>query len=117
MRFLARIVANSLGILLASLVFPRFVFSGDFKILLGAGLALSLANLVIRPIIKLFSLPLIILTLGLFLIVVNMIVLKIVDYLVDSLAIGGIGTLLWGTLVVSAVNGITLAFIAKKKAT
>ena len=115
MRFLARIIANSLGILLASLAVPGFIFSGNFKVLLGAGLVLSLANLVIRPIMKLFSFPLIIVTFGLFLIVINMIVLKIVDYLIDSLAIAGVGTLFWGTLIVSVVSGLTLAFIAKKK--
>ena len=110
-----RLFANALGILLASLIVPGFSFTGSFGTLLGAGLILALASSVVRPILKLLSLPLIIITLGLFLVVINMLVLKIVDYVLESLTIVGIGTLFWGTVVVSLVNGLTRALIREKK--
>ena len=115
MRFLARSIANSLGILIAGLAIPGFMFTGDFKVLLLAGLILALANTIIRPILKLLSLPLIIITFGLFLVVVNMIVLKIVDYAFTTLTIQTLGALFWGTVLVSIVNGLASAFITKKK--
>lgn len=116
MRFLARIVANSLGILLSSLAIPGFTFTGNFKTLVLAGLLLALANAVIRPILKLLSLPLIFLTFGLFLIVINMLVLKIVDYFFDTLHIS-LGALFWGSLLISIINGIALVFIRQKNKT
>ena len=115
MRFLIHIIANALGVLLASLAIPGFVFSGNVKILILVGLVLALANIVVRPIVKLVSLPLILITFGLFLLVINMIMLKIVDYLFLTLAITTIGSLFWGTLTVSIVNGLVLAFVKKKE--
>ena len=114
MRFLARIVANALGLLLASLAIPGFSFTGEFKTLLFAGLLLALANAIVRPILKLLSLPLIIITFGLFIVVINMVVLKIVDYFFASLAIS-LGALFWGTLLLSIVNALAVGLIRKKE--
>jgi putative membrane protein len=111
MRFIARIVANSLGILLAGLIIPGFVFSGSFVNLLFAGLVLSLSNATIRPLLKFFSFPLLIITLGLFTVVINMVVLKIADYFSDALNISSVGALFWGTLLISIINGLVLAFV------
>ena len=114
MRFLARIAANTLGIVLASLAIPGFVFTGNFKVLLASGLVLALANTIVRPLLKLLTLPLIFITFGLFLVVINMITLKIVDYLFQSLTIATLGALFWGTLLVSLVSSLALAFIRPK---
>ena len=54
MRFLIRIAANALGVLLASLAVPGFAFAGNLKTLIGIGLALALANIIVRPLLKLF---------------------------------------------------------------
>ncbi|MDO8557629.1 MAG: phage holin family protein [bacterium] len=114
MRFLARIIANALGILLASLIIPGFVFTGSFKTLLFAGILLALANSIVRPILKLLSLPLIIITFGLFIVVINMVVLKIVDYFFISLVIS-LGALFWGTLLISVVGSLATALLKKKE--
>jgi putative membrane protein len=114
MRFIARCIANSIGILLSALVIPGFIFTGDFKTLLAAGLVLGLANAVIRPILKLVSLPIILITFGLFTVVVNMLVLKLVDYFIDSLSIS-FGALFWATILISLVNGLGMSLISKHK--
>ena len=114
MRFLARIAANTLGIVLANLAIPGFIFTGNFKTLLACGFALALANTIVRPLLKLLTLPLIFITFGLFLIVINMVTLKIVDYLFYSLTIATLGTLFWGTILVSAVSSMALAFVRPK---
>ena len=115
MRFLARIATNTLGMLLASLAIPGFVFTGNFKVLLACGLVLALANTIVRPLLKLLTLPLIFITFGLFLVVINMITLKIVDYLFQSLTIATLGALFWGTLLVSIISGLAMAFIKKRE--
>ena len=114
MRFLIQAAANALGILLASLAIPGFAYSGSLKNLVLAGIFLGLANAIVRPLLKVLSFPLIILTLGLFLVVVNMIVLKIADYAFDALSIASIGALFWGTVLISVINGLVLAFVKKK---
>ncbi len=114
MRFLARIIANALGLLLASIVIPGFVFTGSFKTLLFAGLLLALANAIVRPILKLLSLPLIIITFGLFIVIINMAVLKIVDYFFVSLAIT-LGALFWGTILISIISSLATALLRKKE--
>lgn len=114
MRFLIQIAANALGMLIASLVIPGFVFSGGVAMLLGLGVGLALANAVIRPLLKLVSLPLLIITLGLFSIVINMVVLKVIDWFFESLTIATIGALFWGTILLAVVNGLVSVFVRKK---
>ena len=64
------------------------LFSRDFRLFLVAAALMGLANVVVKPILRLFSLPLILLTLGLFLLVVNALVLWIVVGLSGALELG-----------------------------
>ncbi|OGZ36816.1 MAG: hypothetical protein A3D38_01605 [Candidatus Portnoybacteria bacterium RIFCSPHIGHO2_02_FULL_40_23] len=111
MRFIVQILTNGLAIFLAAYLVPGIVFTGDILTLLIAGLILGLINFFIKPILKLISAPLIILTLGFFTLVINMGLLWILDYLVKELTITGLWTFFWGALVISAVNvfvGLTI---------
>ncbi|HWO72040.1 MAG TPA: phage holin family protein [Dehalococcoidia bacterium] len=76
---------------------------------------LGLLNLYVRPIIVLLSLPLTILTLGLFLIVVNAALLGIADLLANlfdlDFAIEGVGAALLGALIISIANLVLSAFV------
>ena len=65
MRILFAIIGNALA-LLATTIVPGILFKGDVLTLLAAGAILGLFNLIVRPLAMLLSLPLLILTLGLF---------------------------------------------------
>jgi len=103
--FLLRWVATSFGLWLASRL-----LSGGFqdtdatavKFLL-AGLVLSLLNSVLRPIIVVLSLPAIVLTLGLFMLVVNGIVVYLALKLVPGLDISFVAAIMTGILI-SIIN-------------
>ncbi|MBP9232779.1 MAG: phage holin family protein, partial [Phenylobacterium sp.] len=69
-RFIARVLIAALGLWLAAAVLPGVSYSGWLDLLLAA-LLLGLVNAIVRPIVFLLTLPLTILTLGLFLLVVN----------------------------------------------
>jgi putative membrane protein len=69
--------------------------------LLGAALFLGLVNAVIRPIIIVLTLPITILTLGLFLLVINAGMLALVASLFDAFKIAGFGSALLGSIVAS----------------
>jgi putative membrane protein len=63
-------------------------------------------NLFLKPIAKLISLPLIVLTLGLFALVVNAAMLAVTAWLTDSLSIDGFWAAFWGALIISIVLAI-----------
>lgn len=80
---------------------------GGWLHLLIIGLILGVANAIVRPILTVLSLPLVVLTLGLFLLVVNAIVLALVIWVSGALGLGiesaGFGWTFLGALVVSLV--------------
>lgn len=108
MKFIIKIIlilaANALGIWAASLYVPGFHFSGNYVQLAELAAALALLNLILKPIVKLLLGPLIIITLGLGLVVVNAIMLYALDVFSKNLTIESIPALVYGTLIIGAVN-------------
>jgi len=104
MRFIIQILVNTLAIFLADYLVPGIVFEGDILTLIIAGLILGLINAFIRPILKLISAPLILLSLGLFIIIINMGLLWLLEYFVDELTITGLWSYFWGVLIISLLN-------------
>jgi putative membrane protein len=72
----------------------------------------AIINVFIRPFLKLILSPLIMLTLGVGIIIVNAISLYILDWAMDSMTISGLYPLVYATLIISAVNFV-LGFTAK----
>jgi len=112
-KFIIQILSNAVAIYLAAWLIRGFDFSGDWITLILTGFVLGLINFFIRPILKFISFPLIILSLGLFTIVINMILLGIADWLILELTIDGLWPLFWGVIVISIVN-LFFSFGAKK---
>jgi putative membrane protein len=111
-RFILRILGNSIALYAATWLVPGFVFSGGIREYLYAGVGLGLMNVILKPIIKFFTFPFIILTLGLFTIVINALILWLVDYIFDFIEIGDIVNLIWATIVISIVN-MTISALTK----
>lgn len=109
--FLLRWVANSFGLWLASrLLSGSFADTNTTAVsFLLAGLVLSLLNTLLRPIIVVLALPAIVLTLGLFMLVVNGIVVYIALKLVPGMEISFFGSIITGillSLINYAISGI-----------
>ncbi len=103
--FLTKVVVNALAVWVASLVIdsvgvpPGTSTSTTVLTLLVVGLIFGVVNAVIKPIVKLFTLPFYLLTLGLFAFVVNALMLKLVDWLSGALGIAfSAGDSFWATL-------------------
>jgi len=109
-KLLAALAGNGLGLWLAGrfidgVTTPQDLSSMvDLKELLIAATVLTAINLLVRPLLKLILSPVIVLTLGLGVILVNAITLYLLDYLMTSVTIVGLLPLLYATLIVSAVN-------------
>ena len=98
--------ANILGLFLAQLWVAGFVVLGGWRAYLIAGIVLGLLNLIVRPILKVITFPLILITLGLFLIVINAVILWLTTQLTGIITIENYIALLLATLVLAAVNFI-----------
>jgi putative membrane protein len=117
-KFLVRILANALAIYLAAYFVLNFNFPiqlpQDWKLLLLTGLILAIFNTVLKPILKFISAPLIILTLGLFTILINILILWLLTQVIPQITINGAWAYLWATLIISLLNWIIGVFIKKK---
>lgn len=92
---------------------PGVEFVGEIKYLIMAGAFLGLINFFIKPLIKIITMPLRILTLGLFGLVVNMAIIWFIDIIFPELVIRGIVPLFWTTFIVWLV-GYFLGFSSSK---
>jgi|SRR3989344_2091304 len=107
--FTTRILGNALALYVAFLIVPGFVVKGTWQEYLMAGILLGILNAIIRPVLKTITLPIIILTLGLFILVLDALLLWVVDYIFDFVVIQDLTALVLATIVVWLVN----AFISK----
>ena len=111
MKLILRIIINAAAIWLTSLILGNFNFEGDIINLLIVGTIFGLVNALIRPIIKLLTLPISILTLGLFTLVINAGMLLITVWLSGSLSLEGsifqnMVTLFIAALIISIVSTV-----------
>lgn len=110
-----RIIANAIAIYAASYFIEGFLFTGGFISLAIAAIVLAVIQIILRPVLKLLFGPLIILTLGLFSIVINTLLLFILDLLSKDITIQGYLPLLYATLVISAINIVISAMSKGRK--
>lgn len=97
------VVVVALALLLAAYVVPG-VMVGSFAVALIAAVVLGLVNLVVRPVLFILTLPVTILTFGLFAFVLNAIMLMLAAYFVDGFSVQGFIPALLASLIVSVAG-------------
>lgn len=103
-RAIVQVIANGVAILIAASVIPGVAYTGGWLYLLLAGLVIGLINLLVKPLVSLLSLPLVILTLGLFYLVINGAMFWLAAWLLSGLAVDGCLPAILGGLVIAVVN-------------
>ncbi len=101
---IVRIISNSLALFVATKFVGGFSVAGGWKEFLLAGAVLALLNLLVKPILKTLAFPLIILTLGLFTLVINALILWSLTFVFSFVVISGLIPLAIATLVIAIVN-------------
>jgi putative membrane protein len=114
MRFLLRLLLNGVAVFLAAQLIPGIGVTGPGAAIV-AGIALGLINAIVRPILILLTLPVTLVTLGLFIFVVNAICLALAAWFVPGLTISGFIPALLGALVITIVSWLLSALLADKK--
>jgi putative membrane protein len=103
MRFLARLVLNGIAIVIAAWLLPGLHIAGPFAALV-AGVILGFVNAIVRPLLFFLTLPLTLMTLGLFIFVLNAICFGLTAWLVPGFSVDGFWWALLGALLVSIVS-------------
>ena len=89
MKLLMRIVINAVAIWITSMLLSGFSFAGSIINLIVVAIIFGLVNALIRPIVKLLTLPINVLTLGLFTLVINAFMLMLVVWFSGALSLEG----------------------------
>jgi putative membrane protein len=113
MGFLIRLLANALAILAAAYILPGIEVSGGLS-LLAAALVLALINAFIRPILLFLTLPFTLVTLGLFIFLLNAFCLWLTSQLVKGFEVHGFWTAVFGALFISIVSWAVTALLSDR---
>ncbi len=108
--FLVRLVITALGLWVAAQLLPGIAFASTGALIVSA-LVLGFVNALIRPIIFILTLPLTILTLGLFILIVNGISLALVAWLVPGFHVAGLWSATWGAIIISLTSWVASHFV------
>lgn len=111
MSSLTKLLLNTLAVLVAAYVVPGVQISGFFAALVVA-IVLSLLNTFVKPILVLLTLPITILTLGLFVLVINTLIVFFASSLVPGFAVSSFLSALLFSLVLSLVSSVLYSFDA-----
>jgi putative membrane protein len=108
MPLLIRLLVNAAALWVATRIVTGVTYSGALLPFLGVALVFGVVNAFIRPVLKLVTFPLIIVTFGIFALVVNGLMLWLTSSLSSTLGLGfhvsGFSAAFWGALVVSVVS-------------
>ena len=108
MPFLIRLLVNAAALWVATQVVPGVSYAGGPLPMLGVALVFGVLNASLRPVAKILTFPLIIVTLGIFALVINGLMLWLTSSLSSALGLGfhvsGFWAAFWGGLVVSLVS-------------
>ena len=113
MGFVFRVFVNAFAIYLVAQIVPGITVASVVAAL-GAGLVLGLINAVVRPILLVLTLPVTLLTLGLFLFVLNAFCLWLTSLLVKGFEVHGFWAAIFGSLLVSLVSWTLSAFVSDR---
>lgn len=120
MFFLLRLLINALALWIATRTVSGLSFDGPAYMLVAVALVFGVVNAIVRPILKIFTFPILILTLGLFIFVINALMLWLTGRLSEEFGLGfhvaGFRAAFLGALVVSVVSFILTWFTRPRKA-
>jgi putative membrane protein len=105
MNWIIRFLLNGLAVVLTAYLLPNVDVAGYGTALIVA-LILSIANIIVKPILIILTIPITIITLGLFLLAINALIIMLVDYLVDGFHVEGFWWALLFSLIMSVFNSI-----------
>jgi len=112
MGIIVRVLVDAVALYATTFV-PGITWKGDLIRLVIAGAILGLFNLIVRPLAMLLSLPLLVVTLGLFYFILNGILLWLAQFVLPGYAVSGLVAGILGALVMTVVNWVIHAIVGR----
>ena len=112
MGIIVRILVNAIALYATTFV-PGITWKGDLLRLVVAGLILGLFNMIVKPLAMLISLPLLIVTLGLFYFILNGILLWLAQFILPGYSVRDLVAGILGALVMTIVNWVLHALLGR----
>lgn len=112
MGFIGRFLITTLAVIIAAYLLPGIELKNNFTPLIVA-LVLGLLNTFIKPILIFLSLPITLITFGLFLLVINTVIIKFTSGIVDSFHVAGWWAAFWFSIVLSIVTYLLESLVKK----
>ncbi len=103
--FVKRALVSALGVFLGSYLLPGIHFE-DYGSLVVAVLLLGIFSAILKPVLVLFALPFVVLTMGIGLLVINALLYSFASYLVEGFTVDGFGYAFFGAFIISILNVI-----------
>lgn len=107
--FIFRWITTTVAVMIAA-AFIRGIRYDSFGWLIGAALLLGILNAFVRPVLLLLSAPLILVTLGFFILIVNALMLLFVPSFVPGFHVDSFGSAFWGAIVIGIISWVLSAF-------
>lgn len=111
MGFIIKVLVTALAVFVADYFLEGVHISDDLKTVVIVALVLALLNTFLKPILVLLTIPITIITLGLFLLVINILIVMLADYLIGGFRVDGWLSALLFSLIVSLVSYILDAIL------
>lgn len=111
MRLILKLLINAAALWVAGYLVSGIDLEGDFWTILLVALVFGLINTIIKPVLKVLSLPVIILSLGLFALVINAAMLGLTAAITDALSVADFWSALLGAIVISVVSAVLNVFV------
>lgn len=112
--FLARVLITAFGLWVADVLLRGVRLDGAVALFLAA-LLLGLTNAIVRPVVIFLTLPITLVTLGLFLLVINGLMVMFVAWLMPSFQLSGLGPAVLASLIVGLTGWAANAFVGDRK--
>lgn len=111
MKLILKLLINAAALWAAGELISGIDLDGDFWTILLVALIFGLVNTFIKPILKILSFPVIILSLGLFTLVINAAMLALTAQVSDALSIDGFWSALLGAVIISIISAVLNTFV------
>lgn len=123
MTLLLRIIGNAIALYAAATLVDGIEFAGDGRVdivsLLAVALIFGVVNAVIKPVVKAATCPVYVVTIGLFTLIINALMLLLTGWLAGLFNVGfrveGFGAAFWGAIVISIVSFFLSLFISSER--
>ena len=114
MKLIIRLLLNALAVVILSKLLDG-VFVDNYVTAIGVALALSILNILVKPVLVILTLPITILTLGLFMLVINALIILLADKLIDGFSVSSIWMAMLFSILLCLLQSLLYSLLKEDK--